>query len=129
REQLPEHGLDQLVCFTMCARRMLCAGDEFPEGQIMGFSTKNVMAGLLAVAAVSSAFCMPAEAYYNGYVGHSKTNAVRSYFYRHPKVKAATVGAGIGTAAGAATGLISGRGIMRGALIGAGAGTGVGLLR
>jgi hypothetical protein len=102
---------------------------SFPEGQIMGFSTKNVMAGMLAVAAVSSTMCMPAEAYYNGYVGHSKTNTVRGYFYRHPKVKAATVGAGLGTAAGAATGLISGRGVMRGALIGAGAGTGVGLIR
>jgi hypothetical protein len=90
---------------------------------------KNAIVGLLAVAAVSSTLALPAEAYYNGYVGHSKTNSVKSFFYRHPKVKSATIGAGVGTAAGAATGLISGRGVMKGALVGAGAGTAVGLIR
>lgn len=53
----------------------------------------------------------------------------RTYFQRHPKVKAVAVGAGVGTAAGAVTGLISGRGVVRGAAIGAGTGAGVGLVR
>lgn len=53
----------------------------------------------------------------------------RTYFQKHPKVKAATIGAGVGTAAGAVTGLVSGRGVVRGGLIGAGTGAGVGLVR
>jgi hypothetical protein len=96
----------------------------------MGISAKGLLAGLLVVGGISGSVALPAEAaYYNGYVGRSHTSGVRSYFYRHPKVKAATIGAGVGTAAGAATGLISGRGIGRGALIGAGTGTAVGLIR
>ncbi len=53
----------------------------------------------------------------------------RPYFQRHPKVKAAVVGAGVGAGAGAVTGLITHRGILRGAAIGAGTGAGVGLVR
>ncbi len=53
----------------------------------------------------------------------------RTYFQKHPKVKAAAIGAGVGTAAGAVTGAISGHGIVRGGLIGAGTGAGVGLVR
>ncbi len=53
----------------------------------------------------------------------------RTFFQRHPKVKAVTIGAGVGTAAGAVTGLISGRGVVRGGLIGAGTGAGIGLVR
>ncbi len=53
----------------------------------------------------------------------------RTFFQRHPKVKAAAIGAGVGAAGGAVTGLISGRGVVRGAAIGAGAGAGVGLVR
>jgi hypothetical protein len=51
------------------------------------------------------------------------------YITSHPKIKSATIGAGVGTAAGAVTGLITGRGILRGAVIGAGAGAGTGLIR
>lgn len=90
---------------------------------------KNAMIGLLAVAAVSSTLSLPAEAHYSGYVGRGPTNSVKSFFYRHPKVKSATIGAGIGTAAGAATGLITGRSVVKGALVGAGTGAGVGLIR
>jgi hypothetical protein len=61
---------------------------------------------------------------YYGNLGRQGT-----YFQRHPKVKAAAIGAGVGTAAGAVTGLISRRGVVRGALIGAGSGAGVGLIR
>lgn len=89
---------------------------------------KNAMIGLLAVAAVSSTLNLPAEAQYSGYAGR-QTNSVKSFFYRHPKVKSATIGAGIGTAAGAATGLITGRSVAKGALVGAGTGAGVGLIR
>ncbi len=53
----------------------------------------------------------------------------RTFWQRHPKVKAAAIGAGVGTAAGAVTGLVSGRGVVRGGLIGAGTGAGVGLVR
>jgi hypothetical protein len=53
----------------------------------------------------------------------------RTYFQRHPKVKAAVVGGGIGAGGGAIAGLVSGRGVLRGAAIGAGTGAGVGLIR
>lgn len=53
----------------------------------------------------------------------------RTYFQRHPKVKAAAIGGGIGAGVGAATGLITGRGVLRGGAIGAGTGAGVGLVR
>lgn len=53
----------------------------------------------------------------------------RTFWQRHPKVKAAAIGAGVGTAAGAVTGLVTGRGVVRGAAIGAGTGAGVGLVR
>lgn len=53
----------------------------------------------------------------------------RTYWQRHPKVKAVAIGAGVGTAAGAVTGLIAGKGVLRGAAIGAGTGAGVGLVR
>jgi hypothetical protein len=53
----------------------------------------------------------------------------RTYFQRHPKVKAAAVGAGVGAGAGAVTGLVTNRGVVRGAAIGAGTGAGVGLVR
>src|SRR5262249_45082281 len=53
----------------------------------------------------------------------------RTYFQRHPKVKATVVGAGVGAAGGAVVGLISHRGMLRGAAIGAGAGAGTGLIR
>jgi hypothetical protein len=53
----------------------------------------------------------------------------RTYWQRHPKIKAAAIGAGVGAGAGAVTGLISGRGVLRGAAIGAGTGAGVGLVR
>ncbi|OPZ90829.1 MAG: hypothetical protein BWY75_00559 [bacterium ADurb.Bin425] len=53
----------------------------------------------------------------------------RTYWQKHPKVRATALGAGVGTAAGAVTGLVSGRGVVRGGLIGAGTGAGVGLVR
>jgi hypothetical protein len=53
----------------------------------------------------------------------------RTFFQRHPMVKAATIGAGVGAGAGALTGLVTGRGVIRGALIGGGAGAGVGVVR
>ncbi|CAN5418309.1 hypothetical protein BH11CYA1_BH11CYA1_50190 [soil metagenome] len=53
----------------------------------------------------------------------------RTYFQRHPKVKAVSIGAGVGAGAGALTGLVSGRGVVRGAAIGAGSGAGIGLVR
>lgn len=53
----------------------------------------------------------------------------RTYFQRHPKVKAVSIGAGVGAGAGALTGLVSGAGVVRGAAIGAGSGAGVGLVR
>jgi hypothetical protein len=53
----------------------------------------------------------------------------RTFFQRHPMVKAATIGAGVGAGAGALTGLVTGRGVIRGALIGGGAGAGVGIVR
>lgn len=51
------------------------------------------------------------------------------YISTHPKLRSATIGAGVGTAAGAVTGLLTGRGLLRGAVIGAGAGAGTGLVR
>jgi hypothetical protein len=93
----------------------------------MGISIRSAMAAMLLVTAFSTQVCLPAEAqYYRGYV---RQNPVKSFFNRHPKVKAATVGGAVGTAAGAGVGLISGRGVGRGALIGAGTGAGVGLIR
>jgi hypothetical protein len=91
---------------------------------------RNGISGVLAVMALSCSLNMPAlsQTIHKGYVGQNHAK-VRSYFYRHPKVKAATVGAGVGTAAGAVAGLVSGRGVVRGALIGAGTGAGVGLIR
>jgi len=53
----------------------------------------------------------------------------RTFFQRHPRVKAAAIGAGVGTAAGAVTGLVTRKGVFRGAAIGAGTGAGVGLVR
>ena len=53
----------------------------------------------------------------------------RTYFQRHPKVKAVSIGAGVGAGAGALTGLVAGSGVVRGAAIGAGSGAGVGLVR
>jgi len=53
----------------------------------------------------------------------------RTYWQRHPKVRAVAIGAGVGAGAGAVTGLISGRGVLRGAAWGAGSGAGVGLVR
>lgn len=52
----------------------------------------------------------------------------RTFFQRHPKVRAAAIGAGVGAGAGALTGLVTGHGVLRGAAIGAGAGAGVGLI-
>ncbi|MBU6454395.1 MAG: hypothetical protein KGS72_21685 [Cyanobacteria bacterium REEB67] len=51
------------------------------------------------------------------------------YISTHPRMRSATIGAGVGTAAGAVTGLLTGRGLLRGAVIGAGAGAGTGLIR
>lgn len=53
----------------------------------------------------------------------------RTYWQKHPKVKAAAIGGGVGAGVGAVTGAISGHGIVRGGLIGAGTGAGVGLVR
>ncbi len=52
-----------------------------------------------------------------------------TYFQRHPKVKKATVGAGLGMGVGAVTGLVTRTGVVRGGAIGAGTGAGVGLLQ
>ena len=94
---------------------------------------RNLILGAVAAVTMSAQICVPAFSaqYYQGYAtSHpSKTQRARSYFYRHPKVKAVTIGTGVGTAAGAVTGLVSGRGMMHGALIGAGTGAGVGLIR
>jgi hypothetical protein len=95
----------------------------------MKVSTSKLAAGLMAVLC-SFQLVLPATAahnYYNArvhrYYGHT------TYMQRHPRVRAAAIGAAVGTAAGAATGLITRRGIARGALIGAGTGAGVGLVR
>jgi hypothetical protein len=53
----------------------------------------------------------------------------RTYFQKHPKVKATVIGAGVGAAGGAVVGLVSHRGLFRGAAIGAGVGAGTGLIR
>lgn len=69
---------------------------------------------------------------YKGATGQTRYVYVkdnRSYWQRHPKVKAVAIGAGVGTAAGAVTGMIAGKGVLRGAAIGAGTGAGVGLVR
>lgn len=93
-------------------------------------SSKAMLATTLTVLTLGTSViaALPAEAQYYGSVRRQQTG-VKGFFNRHPKVKAATIGAGVGTAAGAATGLISGRGVVRGGLIGAGAGAGVGLIR
>ena len=88
---------------------------------------------VLAVLACSSQLSVAVLAdTWQGNVSHnhhySKYHG-QTYLQRHPKVKAAAVGAGVGTAAGAVTGLVSGRGVVRGAAIGAGTGAGVGLIR
>jgi len=62
-------------------------------------------------------------------VTHVYLEDKRTFWQKHPKVRAATIGGGVGAGVGAATGLISGRGIVRGAAIGAGTGAGVGLVR
>lgn len=97
---------------------------------MVNVQAKQVGIATLAVILLSGlTINAPAEAQsYKATVARHQTGA-RGFFNRHPKVKAATVGAAVGTAAGAATGLISGRGTLRGALIGAGTGTGVGLIR
>lgn len=105
------------------SKRVVSSGGANPM-----FSMKNSMLGLLTVAAIGSQMVVPAEAqYYRGYV--SRPSKAKTFFQAHPKVKAATIGAGVGTAAGAATGLIAGRSVVKGALIGAGTGAGVGLIR
>ncbi|HEY9791655.1 MAG TPA: hypothetical protein V6D22_14725 [Candidatus Obscuribacterales bacterium] len=77
----------------------------------------------------------PTTTPYTGHVNaqhhyyHKRSVTMHDYFACHPKVRAATMGAGIGTAAGAVTGLVTGRGVLRGAVIGAGSGAGVGLVR
>lgn len=94
--------------------------------------SKSVIGGAMAAVVATTMLAVPAfsQSYYRGHVQNpSVGQKTRSYLYRHPKVKSATVGALVGTAGGAAVGLISGRGIGRGALIGAGTGAGVGLIR
>lgn len=66
---------------------------------------------------------------YNATVSKQHVSSKATYWQRHPKVKAATVGAGVGTAAGALTGLVTRKGVVKGAAIGAGTGAGVGLIR
>ena len=98
----------------------------------MNISIRNGILGALTTLVAASQVCVPAmpASYYHGYAVKPTTSMkIRGYMYRHPKVKAATVGAGVGTAAGAVAGLLSGRGIMRGAAIGMGTGAGVGLIR
>lgn len=94
----------------------------------------KLCAAILLVFVASVQNISPASARYVGYVGRQHYYAHRpvtmhDYFADHPKVRAATIGAGVGTAAGAVTGLVSGRGILRGSVIGAGTGAGVGLIR
>jgi hypothetical protein len=61
--------------------------------------------------------------------GTLQTSATKKFFYEHPKVKGATIGAGAGAGVGAVTGLLTGRGVLRGAALGAGTGAGVGLIQ
>lgn len=61
--------------------------------------------------------------------GTLQTSATKKFFYEHPKVKSATIGAGAGAGVGAVTGLLTGRGVLRGAALGAGTGAGVGLIQ
>lgn len=53
----------------------------------------------------------------------------KTYWQRHPKVKAAAIGGGVGAAGGLLIGGLTGHGAVRGAAIGAGTGAGVGLIR
>ena len=119
----------QLWLLAYVATCSLSPSGGFP----MNTLARNGLMSALTIAAVASQMCTPvlAQSVYHGYVNHQPTTKmkVRSFMYRHPKVKAATIGGGVGTAAGAVAGLVSGRGIMRGALIGAGTGAGVGLIR
>lgn len=84
----------------------------------------------ILAAALLVGMQLPIAAQANTYQASASKNSHKSgtYFQRHPKVKAATIGAGVGTAAGAVTGLVSGKGVVRGAAIGAGTGAGVGLI-
>jgi hypothetical protein len=92
---------------------------------------------LLLCATVIGAQSVPAQAYSQTYYHarlrqqqiYRQEHPVKAYFARHPKVKAATIGAGVGAGAGALTGLVAHTGIARGAMIGAGTGAGVGLIR
>jgi hypothetical protein len=95
--------------------------------------SRNSIANTLVIATVFLAnSAMPSFAQntqqLQGNVTKSK-GSTQTFFQKHPKIKSATIGAGVGTAAGAVTGLISGKGTMRGAAIGAGTGAGVGLIR
>lgn len=96
-------------------------------------SKVSMLVAASAIVMQSAQPMQPASAAtYNANVSKSKYSSSTksgSYWSRHPKVKAATMGAGVGTAAGAVTGLVTHRGIVRGAAIGAGTGAGVGLIR
>ena len=87
----------------------------------------------LLTMSLAAQFCLPTGAENTTLTGSAskttvKSSATKRFFQEHPKVKSATIGAGVGTAAGAVTGLISGKGVVRGAAIGAGTGAGVGLI-
>jgi hypothetical protein len=91
----------------------------------------RIAAGLLGAVVCATQLLAPATAHQlEGSVHKGQTGGgVKQFFQEHPKIKSATVGAGLGAAAGAGVGLISGKGIGRGAAIGAGTGAGVGLIR
>lgn len=96
--------------------------------QIKALSVVAIASTLLNLMPIAPALADPTL---KGSTSTSKYQAtgVKGYFQRHPKVKSATLGAGVGAGVGAVTGLISGKGTMRGAAIGAGTGVGVGLVR
>ncbi|CAN5681115.1 hypothetical protein BH10CYA1_BH10CYA1_64330 [soil metagenome] len=70
-----------------------------------------------------------ASTYYSAGATRVRVAQKKTYWQRHPKVKAAAIGGGVGAAGGALVGGLTGHGVVRGAAIGAGTGAGVGLIR
>src|SRR5437016_736462 len=96
---------------------------------------KRITYFLLAILMLSTVSIPSSDAYYRTvyrvrpHYYYSERPTVRGWFHQHPKIRAATIGAGIGAIAGGAVGLIRGRHVGRAIASGAGAGAGIGLIR
>ncbi|HEY9676870.1 MAG TPA: hypothetical protein V6C76_02625 [Drouetiella sp.] len=98
---------------------------------------KGAGAALSLVCAMQMCTVQQADAYYAASASKTRVHArqtattvkPKSYWQRHPKVKAAAIGGGVGAAGGLLVGGLTGHGAVRGAAIGAGTGAGVGLIR